>query len=128
MTFPKSVWVNLVGLIGFISLISVLLSYFSGDVIFSLAGYGATNDVIPRIKLLSRAVGACFSMLVLWGGLVIPAELLGVLRLYKRDADYSLRAKSAVRSAILVVAAAATWIGVAVAGALFQTAAPVASI
>ncbi len=124
MTFPKSVWINVVGLTGFVSLISLLLSYFAGDVIFSLAGYSATEHAAPNITLLSRAVGGCFSMLVLWGGVVIPAELSGLLRLYKRDADYSLSAKSAVRSAILVVAAAATWIGAALSVALFRAAAP----
>ena len=123
---PKSVWVNVAGLVGFIALVSLLLSYFAGEVIFSLAGYGATNEDIPSIKLLSRAVGACFCMLALWGGLVIPAELFGVLRLYRRHEVYSDHAKRAARSALLAVTTATTWTGITLAIVLARIGFPIA--
>ena len=123
---PRSVWVNVVVLVGFIALVSWLLSCFAGDVIFSVAGYGATSEAVPSIKLLSRAVGTCFCMLALWGGLVIPAELLGVLRLYRRHEDCSDHAKRAVRSALLAITAATTWTGIALGIILVRVGFPIA--
>ena len=124
MTLPKSVWANFAGLTVFTTLVSLLVSYFVGDVIFSLAGHQALPSALSGIRFMSRATGACLSMLILWGGLLIPAELMGIVRLYKRGADYSSAASAAVRSGMLALVAVVSWAGVVFAVLLFKMVVP----
>lgn len=101
MRYFNSTWINLVSAIVFVMLISFYLSEISEEFFLALA-VGTSAEHAPMLGLLGRAFGFFFLILLGVGAVLIPGELLGFIRFYRRDAEKVRDQKLLVQTFLLI--------------------------
>lgn len=100
MKFFSAVWINLISAVVLLALVSFPLSEISGEFVLALAaGTSAAND--PLLGSLGRAFGFFLLILLGVGAILVPGELLGFVRFYRRGIENSNHQEFIARAFLL---------------------------
>lgn len=110
MRVSRSYWINQVSLLGFIAVVSAVPAGVAGELFVSFCGNSCLSNVEDRLYSLGTVFGFTSLMLLFLGGVLIPGELLGLIRPYKRNAP-ALEAEQKMARAVLLTSISVTaWI------------------
>ena len=87
MKLHDSVWGNVISGVGIAAVLGFLMSEFFGAFFLALGGAAQKVGDPSTIGLLGRIFGCCLITLFWIGAVLIPGELTGLVRFYRRGTE-----------------------------------------